>query len=337
MLSCCFDIAANSLPGFVKEIGDVIKIDAARVRQCRPGCRQEERHRCGPDSKYRPYLTFHEDVIINEGIIDYSQSRNDGIKSTWRSTLEASPDHVKRPKRNPVLSWLGEVTEEVLDPYVFDPRCCGEAAAEALFSYRNEREPGFDPALMLNHEFPLTFLEHHGLVDRWGLKLSGQENTNDARTPRCKKIRQICDLHEMVSDSIFVLVDASFRDMNDYISDLGGPLPVPGFPLLPRCPTGFRTQPGFRQIPYEELKPRCAHGLIHPPRASYCRICFPGGYHVGCMECSRHHIQQLQRVAGAQKSLPNVAGISGQSNMDRTCRTSSKLHHPMPQRPCVDQ
>jgi hypothetical protein len=69
------------------------------------------------------------------------------------------------------------------------------------------------------------------------------------------------------------MVDTSFEDINARISAPDGFLPAPGLLKLSKFPPGYKTQPGFLTIPYENLAPRCVHG--HLSHGSY----------ANCMEC----------------------------------------------------
>lgn len=123
--------------------------------------------------------------------------------------------------------------------------------------------------------------------NRWALKLHNQETTDDDRVPRSQKILQVCKLHEMVWNNIFVLIDTTVDDINDRISDPDGLLPAPGDMKKTKYPRGFQTLPRFLMVPYEKLAERCVHGLL-----------LSGG--PACQPCLRAHI-------AAKKSSGNIA------------------------------
>jgi len=288
----------TATPDAIKNVDDVLAIDEARVKRLTPACPEDERHLCGPDSWHRPYLNYEEEKAVNRGIAEYNQY------GTWYpelsellQQLQASPNHIKLAVHNPVPKWLYDMNEEeMLDPNAFDPCCCGEAAAESITAYRNEIEVNYDPAKSYFSHFPLTYAHHHVITDRWLCKLEGKEVTSDHRIPRCKKIKQVCDLHELVSNNIFVLVDTSVDDINDRLVDPRGPLPVPGFTRQAQYPPDFETLPRFLEVAYQDLAPRCEHGLLHPPWAGACELCFEPRKHVNCAECVHNDAVQFERA-----------------------------------------
>jgi hypothetical protein len=258
-------------------IQDVMDFDKGRVKRHRRACPLEMRHHCEPKSPYRAYLTDEEELIINAGCVDYSLLfRHEGVQCELLKQLEMSPDNIKLPGQNPIPAWLDGMTEEEqIDPNAFDICDCGVKAFECTFAYRNETEPGYDPTTShhLDPEFHLVFLDQEYVALRWAMKLGGDETIDEKRVPRSQTILQNCKLHETVSNNIFVMVDTSFEDINTRISASDGVLPAPGLAKLSKFPPGYKTQPGFLTIPYENLAPRCVHG--HLSHGSY----------ANCMEC----------------------------------------------------
>ncbi|KAF3040018.1 hypothetical protein E8E11_003614 [Didymella keratinophila] len=72
-------------------------------------------------------------------------------------------------------------------------------------------------------------------------------------------------------------------------------------------PAGFRITPGFVQVAYENLSPRCVHGHLHPPALEYCIKCFPDGRHFNCAECEAHPL--LEKPAGQDFGLEEYREI----------------------------
>jgi hypothetical protein len=288
----------NSPPGAIKALQDILDIEIARVKRFTPACQKEERHQ-GLTAWSRPYLTDEEEEAINHGICEYNMySTQYPVLSKVQKQLQVNPENAKLPGYNPVPNWLDSINEEeLLNPNDFEPCCCGDQASEFVTAYRNEVELNYDPARSFLSEFPLLFLDHKVIWPRWCRKAAGAEGKHDGLIPRCKKIQQVCDLHEMISNNIFVLVDTSVDNINDRIVDLHGPLPVPGSPSRMEYPEGFQTKPRFIQIPYEELAPRCTHGLLHPPWRGSCNTCFLPSNHVNCAECAKYNAIQKKKAA----------------------------------------
>jgi hypothetical protein len=255
----------------IKSLADVIAIDAARVRQFRPECPMDERGQHGPDSAFRPYLTDQEAEDINERNWCF---RWEEEVCQLKKDLAMSPDHQKLNGQNPALAWFEDMNEaEQLDRNAYDLCNCGQKAAELVNAYRSEKEHDYDPEFHTSYKkFPTLFNAQEELLNRWASKISGKESTQDARIPRSQKILQCCELHEMVSNNIFVMVDTAYCDIIDIISNPGGPLPVPGVWTL-TYPERFRTRPDFVENPYDDLPVRCIHGRPHPGVDGYCQSC----------------------------------------------------------------
>jgi hypothetical protein len=279
-----------------KGLEDVVTIDKARIRQFRPACALHERAQCNPDDAYRAYLTDQETEAINEGAADFS--------TNWhlveevcqlKKELAANPNYWKFPGHNPIPAWLENMTAaEQLDPNVYDLCDCGEKAVELLIAYRNEKEHNYDPDLNNTYsQFPILFNAQEELFSRWGSKIHGKEGTRDDRIPRCQKILQCCELHETMSDNIFVLIDDSYFDINAMLSNPGGPFPAPGV-WTSTYPIGFRLKPLFLEVPYESLPQRCIHGQLWSEDSTYCQPCYQAAH----ASSSEDYAAELNRIWG---------------------------------------
>jgi hypothetical protein len=246
------------------------------IRNFRKECPMWMREQCDPTHwPQRAYLTDEEERDINHGILDYNQYYcwdGPGEVCQLFRDLAVNPPNAA-VKKNRVRGWLDDMIEhEQLDPNGYEHCDCGEKAAGDLLAYRNELEHDYDPAAASHSHFPVTFIDQEELAYRWALKWENEETMDDGQIPRCQKILQICELHEMICNNIFVLVDTSVDDINDRISDPDGLLPVPGDKKETGYPEGFQTLPRFLMIPYEELDERCMHGYLLGGPA--CQPCF---------------------------------------------------------------
>ncbi|KAF2830358.1 hypothetical protein CC86DRAFT_402402 [Ophiobolus disseminans] len=275
----------TSASGTINSLEDVMNVDATRVRRFTPACPEKDRQLCGLNSGQRSYLNDEEKQAINHGVCEYNKY--------WTYYPELS-ELQKQLQVNPANAKLQE--EELFDDTAFEPCYCGDAALKSLVAYRNEPEINYNPTTSPFKEFPLQFVDDQVLVDRWFLNVTGGYIVEDDRIPRCKKIRQICDLHELKSNNIFVLVDTSVDNIQDRLVHPIGPLPVPGFKSQAQYPPDFQTLPRLLQIPYENLATRCKHGFLHPPNLS-CEVYFSQGQHHNSAECVDPDAVQFQRKA----------------------------------------
>ena len=107
---------------------------------------------------------------------------------------------------------------------------------------------------------------------------------------------QLCDLHAIPTNLQWILMDG-VDNLNAVLVGPGDGMPVPGFKKLNKYPDGYRMPQGFKDdiaqgfendTLYRYRLPRCEHGDRHPPFADHCVLCFPGGEHGDCAECSAH-------------------------------------------------
>jgi hypothetical protein len=123
----------------------------------------------------------------------------------------------------------------------------------------------------------------------WACRAAGEEDEPRIPThPRSQTILQECDRHAMVSNNLFVLVDNSVDVTNARFNDPDGPLPAPGLKWFSKYDSGDNIGPGHLLVPYENLAPRCIHGLLHPLFEGYCATCFPHWRHNNCVECKEY-------------------------------------------------
>lgn len=147
---------------------------------------------------------------------------------------------------------------------------------------------------MKDHEscFSITLLNDSELDPLYARMQLLSEAAAHTTPPRSQKIVQCCNLHKAETDNIFILVDTSVEHISDRLSDPQSGLFAPGT-TLPRYPDGFKTKLGFREIPYEELLPRCVHSFFH---SQACEECFPHGHDEdNCAECVEHLFPVLVR------------------------------------------
>lgn len=265
---------------------DIIYLDLPRVRRHRPECGIHSRYSCSLNSGVRPYLTDEEELVINVGASDYGYYNEQEVLSELQRTLLTNECFFKLKGKNSVPNWLDGIEDnELYDPNGYDPCRCGIAASKALTQYRDELEPGYTPNLANISEFPIALLPCSVSVQSIARKVSGREFVVIPQLPRSQHIIQECHIHALLTNNIFVLIDTSFHDINDRIEGQNLYLPAPGMHKTTVFSHGFQTQPGFLEIPYHQLAPRCKHGHLHPPSSQCCRICYLGGNHENCQEC----------------------------------------------------
>jgi hypothetical protein len=156
--------------GGIKGLEDVFENEIARVRRWRAECVLEMRGACAIDSGERAYLTDVEVAcVVNIGCSDYlypreihgDEDQNEDEDDGWGllETLARSEEHAKVEGDNPTPTWVESVNEQnVLDPNAYEPCCCGLTAFNAVYKYRCEMEPGYDPGTTYHAQYPLRFL-----------------------------------------------------------------------------------------------------------------------------------------------------------------------------------
>ena len=273
----------------ITSLADVRKIVEATRRKFTPECDKDERDFVGLDHPKRPYLTDAEEHNVNESNCDYNYSNIDIVteQSHVLLRLRKLPGHGKIGFTNQIPGWVASLDEsEFLDPNSFYGCECGELAVDALRDYREEMEHNYKETKGHESCFPITFLGDSELDPLYARMQQFPEAPARTTPPRSQKILQCCNLHKTGTDNIFILVDTSVEDINDRLSDPQGGLFAPGT-TLPRYPDGFRTMLGFKEISYEELPPRCVHGVLH---SHACEKCFPHGHDEdNCAECVQVH------------------------------------------------
>lgn len=308
----------------VKDTKDFRADNEARTRRFTPACPLNERHRCSSESGMRAYLSKEQEKATNCGIVDYSQYYSETSQlSKLLATLQSSLDYFRQRRCNPVAKWLNNMKEnELVDPNIFDPCCCGRAALKSLVACQNEDEIDEDPCRSSLPTYSPTFVNYDVMHQRCLLWKAGKEPTKEERIPRSKKISQICELHELMSSNLFVLVDTSAKDIRDRLDSESGPLPVPGFLEMSRYPPGFETLPRLVEIPYRQLFPRFVHGLMHLPADVSCETCFQPGQHDECVECAKYEVAVL--TSDPQCYLISVP-LGTATMID--CQTASHCQH----------
>jgi hypothetical protein len=287
--------------GGIQRLEDVFEKEIARVRRRRAECVLEMRGACAIDNGERAYLTDVEVAcVVNIGCSDYiypreihgDEDQNEDEDEGWGllETLARSEEHAKVEGDNPTPMWVESMDEQdALDPNAYEPCCCGLAALIAVYEYRCEMEPGYDPGTACHVQYPLRFLYPLEVEQIWACRAAGEEDEPRIPThPRSQTILQECDRHAMVSNNLFVLVDSSVDATNARFNDPDGPLPAPGLKWSSKYNIGDNIGPGHLLVPYEDLAPRCIHGLLHPLFEGYCATCFPYWKHDNCVECEEY-------------------------------------------------
>jgi hypothetical protein len=302
----------------IKTLQDIKEMHKHRTARRTEQCRMIDRGYLGPYHEQRAYLTVNEEMQLNDGSGDYSwyePSPGAPDRNEWNAKLDL---HAKQlgAKRvlNPVLGWLNAVEQTtLLDANAFEACCCGATAMVVIDSYRAEAEQHYYPDLSPHRDFPILVLDVSELIERWEAKHIEAEQTKAMGiVPRSQTIKQICLVHELVSSSLFVLVDTTVHQINDLLSDPTGPLPAPGLKGISQYPDNYRVPPRRVEIPYEKLEPRCKHGLNHPPStwANYCKVCFPPGTHGDCRECpSRFTVPSVRPFLLVPASMMRSTGV----------------------------
>ncbi|KAJ4317424.1 hypothetical protein N0V94_004956 [Neodidymelliopsis sp. IMI 364377] len=291
----------NNPEGSFGSLNQVCAFQKARAQRHRPACPQDLRWSCDPNSNSRPYLTGKEMVIINEGVCDYI-AECDGELSDFIAYLRKSSDHMKAEATNPVPHWVDQIDQnDLLDPHDFAPYACGGKAMEELLLYREESEPGYPTQESSTSFFEPSFLSVDVLDEEYDRKEQEKEALLIDIPPRCREIVQVCDVHAVPTNNIWVLIDSCFEDPNRRIVPECGSLPVPGMLTRTSYPPEFHITPGFLQVPFERLVPRCEHGHLHPPALEFCPECFPSGQHRDCLECESHPV--LRKKKGCDFAL----------------------------------
>ncbi|KAF1911085.1 hypothetical protein BDU57DRAFT_109779 [Ampelomyces quisqualis] len=264
----------------INTLNDVEEAQWLRTRNARSEVYAENRDLMSPEiNTHRAYLTdYEEQHLVNVGIVDYTPYNENYGLSPLQEELRSHNQVLRCQDKTTIPLWLWSFGEdEAWDPNAYDPCHCGMLAGDSLTEYRQEKEPGYF-AITLNHlQFPVQYIETKaGIFEREKLQKVGKEGTGDKQQlPRCQQISQICDLHALVTDDIFVLIDSRIDDPNTRISAPWGLLPVPGLKDRSVYPQDFLIKPGFREIPYEDLPRRCHHGEEFPETDRGCEICFP--------------------------------------------------------------
>jgi hypothetical protein len=285
----------------INNVADIVTlIDMCRKRAT-PDCSVDMRHHMGPNDLRRAYLTDEETVAMDEGCTDWFQLYNHEpeICEFQKVTRMAEQFNPLEFGTNAVIfPWIDDVDENhLLDPFAYGDCACGSAAIAALNEYRYEAEPIYNPTVQnLFLKFPLLI---GGPDDRYTSTVDV-----DGRIPRCQHITQAREQHKTETDSIYILVDTSFEDINDRLSDIDGYLPSP-HTTRSRYSLGSKVYIRDRQTAYEMLPPRCKHGLLH---GSKCPICFPNGHNLfNCAECVEQSGHYEQR--NLKKEHPNMREI----------------------------
>jgi hypothetical protein len=267
----------------VKTLKDIHETEVERIRSHRQECPTVTRHCFSPDlsDEHRPYLTEKEEMNVNLGCSEYSVCYPDGELGKVQERLRAeNPNHTQLNYDGATIpKWLWNVKDgEVLDPNAFESCPCEKIAAQQLSSYRAEKEHGYWTMRPGCQVFPIEFLSmDQGLEEYDGRKKGSKDGIwyEQPLPRRCQQVIQDCRYHAMVTDFIFVLLDDAIYDPNARITNPGGLLPAPGLQENVVYPSGFEVPRGIRDIPYENLPPRCRHGNEHPGVNQGCELCFP--------------------------------------------------------------
>jgi hypothetical protein len=155
-----------------------------------------------------------EEKRANEGIGGYNYVCRDGSLSQLQQQLEARCKQKSNMDQGTIPLWVNSIDEDtLLDPNAFDPCCCGEADVKLMIQYHNEKEHGYDPAKQDHSRSPLPFGRHHSLLDRWNRRKEGRPDDEEL-PPRSQTFTQVCSLHAIVSNNIYVMVDTSVENIN---------------------------------------------------------------------------------------------------------------------------
>ncbi|UPX15456.1 uncharacterized protein EKO05_0005902 [Ascochyta rabiei] len=282
----------------VTDIKDVYICQISKTRSHRTPYSTSSRACSGFSLNHRQYLTDEQEVLINQGSVEYIEETANAKISGRLQDLRASSRHGQAQLDNPVLGWLdGMERVEQFDANDCLPCNCGRKAMHDQLRFRYTAEPGYNPS-----QYAYAAPEPGFLLDE-ALELDRRKKMLDASYygpavgfPRSQSVAQICDLHAIPSNNLWILVDDCVEDANKCLSDATGDLPVPGFVNLQRYPHGFRIPRGFLEVERDELPPRCKHGYLHPPFADHCNRCFPNGEHENCPECDTHGVaREIER------------------------------------------
>jgi hypothetical protein len=284
--------------GGIAGLDDVYDSEIARVQRRMAECVLGLRGGCAVDSGYRAYLTDVEVAcVVNIRCSDYVRPRevhqDEGFGLL--ETLVTSAEHAKVGGQNPIPAWVESVDEgDVLDPNAYEPCCYGDTAIHTLHEYRCEVEQDYDPATSCHAQHPLQFLLPLEFEQIWACRTTGDDGEiNTSTYSRSQTILQDCDRYAMVSNNLFVLVDSSRDATYDRFSDPNGPLLAPGLKWHSKYDIEDNRKPGHLLLSYENLAPRCVHGLLHPLFEDYCMTCFPDWKHDDCVECKEYSVLNL--------------------------------------------
>jgi hypothetical protein len=201
----------------INNVADIATLIGMCRKRATPDCSVDMRHHMGPNDLRRAYLTDEETVAMDEGCTDWFQLYNHEpeICEFQKVTRMAEQFNPLEFGTNAVIfPWIDDVDENhLLDPFAYGDCACGSAAIY-------EAEPIYNPAVQnLFLKFPLLI---GGPDGRYTSTVDV-----DGRIPRCQHITQAYEQHKTETDSIYILVDTSFEDINDRLSDTDGYLPGP--------------------------------------------------------------------------------------------------------------
>ncbi|OAK96471.1 hypothetical protein IQ06DRAFT_351891 [Phaeosphaeriaceae sp. SRC1lsM3a] len=251
----------------------VIELEKIRIARCRNECPLDERGRHGPDSEFRAYLTIEEEEVINVNCFDYVAYFDCGpVDNIMERTLK-DPDNSEKfgkiERHIRITGWvLGLKDEGLVDPNKYDYCHCMWLASTTVDHYRAEEEHGGEQMSLeslIESSIP-CFPKYFNTPEVLGERIASrnkeiaddhEEYERMRRRPRCQRVLQDCWIHELQTDSLFVLLDTTVYDANSRISLPGGPLPVPGDELLTHYPPGYQVVPRQKLIKYRDLKERC--------------------------------------------------------------------------------
>ncbi|KAF9700146.1 hypothetical protein EKO04_001502 [Ascochyta lentis] len=275
----------------VTDIKDVYTCQMSKTRNHRKPYPTGSGACSGFSSSYRKYLTDEQEVKINQGSVEHVEAVADPEVSERLQKLRTSPEHCESRLNNPVLRWLDEMEGvEYFDANNHVPCDCGKKAMYDHLEFRYATEPGFNPDQYAYAAPKPGFLQDEALeLDRIHKTLEASHHGPAVGFPRCQSMAQICDLHAIPSNNLWILVDCT-EDANECLVGAIGDLPAPGFAGLQKYPRGFRIPRGFLEVEHSDLPPRCKHGYLHPPFTDHCNRCFPNGEHDDCHECDVHDV-----------------------------------------------
>lgn len=263
-------------------------------KECPPGLGMIQN--LTPD--YTRYITGSQGVTINRGASEYAFNEGayrelDGELEYEYSTLaklQRSPDHGGAKLSNPVLHWLDTWSDDgFYDPNAYLPCNCGQDALDAHHEYRFSVEHDYDPSKRVSCVPSLISLEEDALKADQQRKAEDKASDSPPVYPRSQTIFQSCELHTVVTDHPWILLDGVDDPNEALVGD--SELPAPGFWYEEKYPADFRVPRGFMARRFDELLPRCKHGQLHPPFVDHCVRCFPDGKHEeDCAECDAHAI-----------------------------------------------